>query len=196
MRKHWFFYDVMHHWGKQLLIVFGLIMLSLYAASYKFEALSRWRWSLGFSIIAMILLPVLITKLKQFSGIPCPWSLELFGGAHPYLHSFQFSSKSDSGHCFPAGHASGGYALLSLYFAYWPFVRKKIYLLLLPGLIVGLSFGLAQQVRGAHFFSHDLWTAALCWFGGLLLFKLTWIISPPDTSPQDLNLNIVKEETE
>jgi membrane-associated PAP2 superfamily phosphatase len=27
----------------------------------------------------------------------------------------------------------------------------------------GMVFGLSQQLRGAHFLSHDLWTAALCW---------------------------------
>ena len=30
-------------------------------------------------------------------------------------------------------------------------------------LLAGFSLGLAQQVRGAHFMSHTLWTAWLCW---------------------------------
>ena len=30
-------------------------------------------------------------------------------------------------------------------------------------LVVGFIFGLAQQVRGAHYMSHTLWTAWLCW---------------------------------
>lgn len=30
-------------------------------------------------------------------------------------------------------------------------------------LTLGLVFGIGQQLRGAHFLSHDLWTAWLCW---------------------------------
>lgn len=29
--------------------------------------------------------------------------------------------------------------------------------------MLGLTFGITQQLRGAHFLSHDLWSAALCW---------------------------------
>jgi membrane-associated PAP2 superfamily phosphatase len=35
---------------------------------------------------------------------------------------------------------------------------------LFAGIALGLIFGLGQQLRGAHFFSHDVWTAAICWF--------------------------------
>ena len=30
-------------------------------------------------------------------------------------------------------------------------------------MLAGLVFGLAQQIRGAHYMSHTLWTAWLCW---------------------------------
>jgi membrane-associated PAP2 superfamily phosphatase len=39
-------------------------------------------------------------------------------------------------------------------------------------LSVGLIFGISQQLRGAHFISHDLWTLAICWFFSLTIFKL------------------------
>jgi len=32
----------------------------------------------------------------------------------------------------------------------------------------GFALGLAQQMRGAHFMSHTLWTAWLCWAGSWL----------------------------
>jgi membrane-associated PAP2 superfamily phosphatase len=41
-------------------------------------------------------------------------------------------------------------------------------------LLAGLVLGLAQQMRGAHFMSHTLWTAWLSWTVGwlsLLLFN-------------------------
>ena len=45
-------------------------------------------------------------------------------------------------------------------------------LFLLPGMVIGFTFALGQQARGAHFISHDLWTLSLCWFGALGLFLL------------------------
>ena len=30
-------------------------------------------------------------------------------------------------------------------------------------LVLGLALGIAQQMRGAHFMSHTLWTGWLCW---------------------------------
>lgn len=42
------------------------------------------------------------------------------------------------------------------------------------GVSLGVLFGATQQLRGAHFLSHDLWTAVICWacaLGGYLLFQ-------------------------
>lgn len=180
LRKNWFSYEIMHHWGKRMIVSIGLILALLYAASWKVKSLRHWRWSLAFSIVVMVLLPAFIATLKHLSHAPCPWDLSLFGGNLPYSHTFDYSPATKAGHCFPAGHSSGGFALLGLYFAFSPFVRKYRYLLLLPGMVIGIAFGLAQQLRGAHFLSHDLWSAAICWFGALVLFKLSWrIVSSP-----------------
>lgn len=179
LRKNWFSYELMHHWGKRLVISIGLILMILLAASWKIELLRKWRWSLVFSITAMILPLSFVTILKNLSVVPCPWDISLFGGTQPYLHNFEYTAATRVGHCFPAGHSSGGFALFSLYFAFSPFVTKNRYLLLLPGLVVGSSFGFAQQLRGAHFLSHDLWSATICWFGALLLLTLAWKIVPP-----------------
>ena len=67
------------------------------------------------------------------------------------------------GRCFPAGHASAGYAWLALFFfftAVKPACRRWG---LAIGIGLGLLFGIAQQLRGAHFLSHDVFTAMICW---------------------------------
>jgi len=106
----------------------------------------------------------------------CPWDIARYGGQHPYLSLFEYHSEIGRyGKCFPAGHASGGYAFLSLYFFFWV-VRpewKKVGLWV--GIITGLTFGIVQQVRGAHFISHDLWTIAVCWLSSLFWYWLLWI---------------------
>jgi len=96
-----------------------------------------------------------------------------YGATRIYGHNLSYPlGPGRGGHCFPSGHASGGFALLALYFAAYPHVTKNAWRFLLPGILLGTSFGLAQQLRGAHFLSHDVWTAFLCWFMSLLIFSL------------------------
>ena len=171
-RDNWLAYDVIHHHGKQMLIAAGLGLLAMIALSFRMEGLTRWRWPMSYLLASMALLPLLIATIKRFSPVPCPWDLARYGGEAPYLHNFSYSfGVAEGGHCFPAGHASGGFALLAVYFAALLYSRRRA-LFLLPGLVVGSVFALGQQVRGAHFLSHDLWTLSLCWFGALGLFLL------------------------
>jgi membrane-associated PAP2 superfamily phosphatase len=43
---------------------------------------------------------------------------------------------------------------------------------LLGGLTVGTLFGYAQMARGAHFLSHTVWSAGICWFIALGLYLI------------------------
>ena len=169
-RDSWLAYELIHHHGKQFIIAVGVVLLGLFAASYRVERLRRYRRLIGYVLSCMALLPSLIASSKRFSPVPCPWDLQRYGGDEIYRHNFEYAfGAAASGHCFPAGHASAGFALLAVYFAALPFARRPAWYLL-PGLAVGWIFALGQQARGAHFLSHDLWTAALCWFGALGLF--------------------------
>ncbi|MCL7421426.1 MAG: hypothetical protein M8364_11040 [Methylobacter sp.] len=40
------------------------------------------------------------------------------------------------------------------------------------GLGLGMVYGIAQQMRGAHFLTHDLFALAVCWFSSFVLFML------------------------
>ena len=171
-RDHWLAYEVIHHHGKQLVIAFGLLVLALIALSFRLVRLRRWRLPMTYLLTGMALLPALIAWFKRISPVACPWDLTRYGGETDYLRTFDYSfGFTDAGHCFPSGHASGGFALLALYFAVYLYVRRPA-LFLLPGLLVGTVFALGQQARGAHFLSHDLWSLSLCWFGALGLFLL------------------------
>lgn len=171
-RDHWLTYDVIHHHGKQMVIALGLLLLALIALSFRLAGLRQWRLPLTYLLAAMALLPAVIAWFKRISPVPCPWDLARYGGDAGYLRTFEHSfGFTDAGHCFPAGHASGGFALLALYFAAYLYARRPA-LFLLPGLLVGSVFALGQQARGAHFLSHDLWTLSWCWFGALGLFLL------------------------
>lgn len=180
LRDNWLTYGVIHHDGKRLLIGLGLFLAALLAASYRLPGLRRWRGPLGYLLTCMTLLPALVAYSKHFSQVPCPWDIARYGGEAVYRHSLSYAfSAAGTGHCFPAGHASGGFALLALYFAAYLYARRPV-IFLLPGILVGFIFALGQEARGAHFISHDLWTMSLCWFGALGLFALfrpaSWLV--------------------
>lgn len=71
------------------------------------------------------------------------------------------------GRCFPAGHASGGFALIMLYFAV-PNARWR-WMGLAAGLAAGWLMGGYQMLRGEHFLSHTVTTMLLAWLVDLLI---------------------------
>ncbi len=110
-----------------------------------------------------------VSTLKGFSGASCPWDMVDFGGvARPsslglphWLHLVE--GDGGSGRCFPAGHASSGFAFVGGYFAFRDSHATIARVWLAAALVAGLVLGLAQQLRGAHFMSHTLWSAWVCW---------------------------------
>ncbi|BCN39008.1 hypothetical protein ALDI51_23270 [Alicycliphilus denitrificans] len=128
------------------------------------------RWQLVLSVAAGLLA---VSALKRLSATSCPWDLAEFGGAAQYVSHWAWSLRDQGpGHCFPAGHASSAFA----YVAGWFVLRRAA-----PGvagawlaaaLLAGTVLGVAQQMRGAHYMSHTLWTAWVCWAVGLAVDML------------------------
>lgn len=112
-----------------------------------------------------LLAVLVVSALKSFSTASCPWSLADFGGVAHYTPHWQhlFAPDGGGGRCFPAGHAASGFAFVGGYFAFRetaPVIARRW---LAAALLAGAVLGLAQQIRGAHFTSHTLWTALICW---------------------------------
>lgn len=162
-QHHWLFTSVLHN-GARLLTALALV--ALVAGMFRpFGALrdltrgQRW-WLLAAVVGGM----VLIASLKRFNSTDCPWALSMFGGDRPFVSHWDWRTLAGSipGHCFPAGHASAGFAWVAGWFA-WPAGARAGRRWLVAGLLAGAVLGLAQQLRGAHFMSHTLWTAWICW---------------------------------
>ncbi len=105
-----------------------------------------------------------ISFLKSTSVHACPWDLQMYGGQAPWLALFaDVLETNNPGHCWPGGHASGGFALVAGYFAFrvdrpcW----ARIFLIL--GFVFGSVMSFVQIMRGAHFLSHNLWTLWFVW---------------------------------
>jgi len=107
----------------------------------------------------------LVTALKSFSHTSCPWDLREFGGVATHLSHWQGWLVPDggAGRCFPAGHASSGFAFLGGFFAFRGARPGMAKAWLACALFAGVVLGVCQQLRGAHFLSHTLWTGWLCW---------------------------------
>ncbi|MFT6897617.1 MAG: membrane-associated PAP2 superfamily phosphatase [Paraglaciecola sp.] len=178
-QQSWLLETVIHKGGRLLIIAIVLLMLLTTLVSYwRGWGNKTSRLSGVYLCIATLASIIAVSLLKRLTTLPCPWDLEKFGGdqAPVYLYDV-FSSQLDIGHCFPSGHASGGFALFSFYFAARMLLPKyqvgnRLNLWFLPGLCLGLAFGLAQQLRGAHFISHDIASALVCWTVCALIYRL------------------------
>ena len=143
----------------------------LLVTSFRRDSLRHWRRPVGYFLLSTLLTVGIVGLLKQFTNIDCPWDLTPFGGRFPYIHLF--ADRPDelrAAHCFPAAHASSGYAMMALYFVAIERRRKWARAGLAVGIAIGLIFGLAQQSRGAHFVSHDLCSATIAWCVSLTVY--------------------------
>lgn len=158
----------------------GLIGLG----SLLFKPLRPWRRATVYLLLSIALGSGLVAAGKAVSNVDCPRQLLRYGGDLPYIPVF--ADKPDElpqGRCFPGGHSSGGFSLLALYFLLYG--RRRAWLALLPGLSLGLLFAVTQWTRGAHFPSHDLWSAAVCWFSALGVYAgvFRYRLRLPDCAP-------------
>ncbi len=164
---------VLHTGAQKMMVGVGLAVIVAALASLRIERLRPWRRPLAYLAVVMPLSALLVAGLKEITHVDCPWDLLRYGGSRPFVGLFQHHSGAyPYGRCFPAGHASGGYALVALYFFLREVAPDKRWAGLAIGLGAGMLFGMVQQLRGAHFLSHDLWALAICWFNSLLGYRL------------------------
>lgn len=174
LKDSWLLETVMHKDGKNFVVLLVLCSFAALASTWFSPRMRHYRGGLGYLVASVAISLVLISTLKNLTHIPCPWDLQRYGGAQPYIPVFHALFGAGSGRCFPAGHASGAYAWVALYFfcrVYKPQWRMAA---LAFTLLLGMSFGIAQQLRGAHFLSHDVWTLAICWYISLAGYSLLY----------------------
>ncbi|QSX78994.1 phosphatase PAP2 family protein [Agrilutibacter solisilvae] len=171
--------QVLHLLGRDLSTLAWLGVLAAWLVSCARGSLAAWRRPWLYLLSSSALAAASVAWIKSWSNMDCPWDLARYGGTHAYLGLFQ-TRPATWGHasCFPAGHASAGYMWLALYFFLARVRPRWRWRGLAVALVAGLLFGGAQQVRGAHFLSHDLATATVCWAVALGVHAAFW---PPST---------------
>lgn len=163
LREHWFFVHIMHEGGRRL--AWLLLLVFTVGVWWPFGLLRRLHHRQRVQLVLSVLLSLLLINLfKYTSSTSCPWDLQEFGGVARYVSHWAWGRlDGGSGRCFPAGHASAGFAFVGGFFALRHSRPRAARWWLIAAVSAGLALGLAQQVRGAHFMSHTLWTGWLCW---------------------------------
>ena len=173
LQNAWATSQLIHKGGKWLSAAATLLTLVLCFHAWRHERAAAWRWPLLYLVMAVALGTGVVSLLKSLTNMDCPWDLARYGGLREYVGLFATRPHGmPRGVCFPAGNSSAGFAWVSLYFFALLVRPAWRWRGLAVGLVAGGVFGAAQQLRGAHFLSHDLWTLATCWTVSLLLFLL------------------------
>jgi membrane-associated PAP2 superfamily phosphatase len=162
-----------HQWAKYPLVLLAVGLLVALALSVSLAMLRAQRKIVLFLLLSMALAPAAVSFLKTTTNKHCPYDLQIYGGNAPYVRLLEQSPPdAPPGHCFPGGHASGGFALMAFYFI-WR--RRRPYLAfgaLAGGFSYGFALGFTRLMQGAHFLSHNLWAAVVCWFVIVILYRL------------------------
>ena len=173
LRDNAFLENVMHSGLKLVVTAIALSLLGAYLLSFLVPPLAPQRRRLLWMFAGMAGATLLVSSLKQASSLHCPWDLAEYGGFAPFQTLFdRLPDNTAPGRCFPGGHASGGFALMALYFGLRDSHATRARILLVAGLALGMVMGWAQMMRGAHFLSHNVWSGWLEWMFLALFYHL------------------------
>lgn len=157
---------------KALLIIFAIYLIVVACLPSQAPHWLNRRRAL-YILTAVALISITSTQLRAVTHMATPLELVNYGGTFPHLLLFQSKPLGYPSHSFPAGHASGGFSLICLYWAWYDRLYRQLGLWI--GLGLGGLMGLYQIARGEHMLSHTLATLGIAW---LLAVVLSLIIKP------------------
>jgi len=116
-------------------------------------------------VLTIVTVPVLAGIGKKYTNVFCPAEIRRYGGDVAYVKLCEPFPDNDrparQGGCFPAGHPSGGFALMGL--RYIRATRRWRNDVLALGLGLGCWMGFYQMLKGAHYLSHTVTTLLVVW---------------------------------
>ncbi len=158
---------------KRLLIIIAVLFLFALILGWKKQWMRAYRRGLIIVVLSSIAVPLVVGSLKAVSNMPCPKSLDIFNGTYPHTCVWEkYTSKDchlEKQKCWPAGHASGGFALLSLIFLFQD--RRNKIAAGGAAIVIGGSMGSYKMLIGDHFLSHTVITMIVAWLLVLLIAK-------------------------
>ena len=179
-----FLEDILHDRAKQAVITIGVLAIVGFVLSLLVKPWRQWRRPLGYLVLAMGISSSFVTPLKALTGVHCPWSLSEFGGQETYTPLLSpRAPTANPGRCWPGGHATAGFSFFALFFVLRDRRPRWAKAALGLALSLGLLFSVGRMLQGAHFLSHNLWTALFDWMISLGCYRL--LLYRPATVPAD-----------
>ena len=172
---------------KVVIALFALGMIASLVLFRKSPLVQQYRKGMLIVSLSLILVPAIAAGLKATTNVACPRDLTGFGGKIPYIRLFEHYPADDKPQerqrCYPAGHASGGFALMSLFFLFHSARNRRRALLF--GVATGWIMGTYKMLIGDHFLSHTIVTMLLAW---LIINAIAALIdNTPLARPEETN---------
>lgn len=182
--KHSYFLEnILHDRAKQVVIAFSIFAILGFIASFFMARVKPFKRELGCLVLSLGLATSFVTPVKAVTAVQCPWSLKEFGGKETYSELLSPRPATDKpGRCWPGGHAATGFTLFALFFVLRDRRPRWARRALVFAFTLGSIFSLSRMMQGAHFFSHNVWTAIFCWL--ICLGSYYWILYRPDSKAE------------
>ena len=116
LKNAWITSVIIHNVGKHLSLLIALVILLAFISTYFTQRFRQYRRELLYLLLAAGGGSMLISILKDITHVSCPWDFSRYGGDTEYVTVFAQLLQRNGDNCFPADHASGGYAWLAFYF--------------------------------------------------------------------------------
>lgn len=182
---------IFYNGPKALVWLIALTTLALAAGPARWRA--QWsldRRGLWLGVLVIATVPALAGLGKKYTNTFCPSEIRRYGGDVAYARLCEPYPADDQptrrGGCFPAGHASGGFALMGLLAVRSS--RRWRRGAVAFGLALGWWMGGYQMLKGAHYLSHTTttmliaWIVILAWSRGL---KIGEAVVLPENLPDE-----------
>ena len=145
---------------KNVLIATAVFCLIRLLYSIKHQNLRAGNQPYLIMLLSIIFVPLIVASAKYFTNVYCPYQLNIYNGLYPFVRILENYpadfTQPKPGRCFPAGHATAGFAFMALYYCFKS--QKNRILGLCLGLTLGWSAAIYQMYRGQHFLSHSVFS--------------------------------------
>lgn len=159
--------------AKRFLILFAILLLIFSIIFRKKTVIQKYKRGIIIIILSAIFVPSIVGVIKNNTNMPCPKNELRYGGIYQKTavwEKYPTDFVKPKMKCWPAGHASGGFALMSLFFLFKR--NRNRFMGLGLGLFVGWSTGLYKMIIGDHFLSHTTITMILAWLIILIIAEI------------------------
>lgn len=164
----------LHDFIKNVFVFTGVACLALSIASKYIDKLKPYRYMALLVTLSLIITPSIISGMKAQTHIFCPSKLERYDGRFPddYRKMNLGGIVLNKARCFPAGHASPGFALFIL--GTGAATKRRRVAGYAAGTLAGSALSLIQIGRGEHFLTHCIASALI---GLWVAFMLTYAVN-------------------